>query len=335
MSGGRVRGLAAAATAAALLALGCAGLAPGPGDAPPDPALPARARVEGVPFFPQREDQCGPAALAMVLAWGGLAADPETLRPWVYTESLRGSLQPALTAAARRAGRIAVPLAGREALEREIASGHPVIVLQNLGLEWVPLWHYAVVIGYDRERDELFLHSGTEADRRVSGELFRRSWRRAGDWGLVVLPPGRLPATAGEAALLEALAALERAGRPEAALSGYRALLARFPQSLPALLGLGNSAFAAGDLPLAEGALLQAVRLHPEAAVAFNNLAHVRIACGRPGAALPAARRAVALGGPHRAVFLGTLAEALAALPQAPETAGEDSEKIVDEPQCN
>ncbi len=331
MSGGRVFLCAAAA----VVLIGCAALPPAPEGPSPDPALPARARVEGVPFFPQHEDQCGPAALAMVLRWGGLAVEPETLRPWVYTESLRGSLQPALTAAARRAGRIAVAIAGREALEREIAAGYPVIVLQNLGLEWVPLWHYAVVLGYDREQDVLFLHSGTEADHRVAGDRFRRSWRRAGDWGLVVLPPDRLPATAGEGALLEALAALERAGRPEAALAGYRALLARYPRSLPALLGWGNSAYAAGDLPLAEEAFLRALRLHPDAAVALNNLAHVRIACGRPGAALAPARRAVELGGPHRAVFLRTLEEALAARAQAPETAGEDPEKNVDDPQCN
>ncbi len=191
------RGLAAAA---ALALLGCAALPPAPGKPPPDPPLPARASVEGVPFFPQQEDQCGPAALAMALAWSGLETGPDALRPWVYTESLRGSLQPALTAAARRAGRIALAVTGEEALRREIAAGHPVIVLQNLGLDWAPLWHYAVVIGYDRDRDEVRVHSGTEADRRVAGELFRRTWRRAGEWGLVVLPPERLPATASESA---------------------------------------------------------------------------------------------------------------------------------------
>lgn len=31
-------------------------------------ALPAQARVEHVPFFPQEELHCGPAALAMALA---------------------------------------------------------------------------------------------------------------------------------------------------------------------------------------------------------------------------------------------------------------------------
>ncbi len=307
----RVRSLSASAALLLLLA-GCAGLSRPP--APPrDPSLPARVRIEGVPFFPQREDQCGPAALAMALAWSGVEVDPEALRPWVYTESLRGSLQPALTAAARRSGRVAFEIFGAEALLRELAAGHPVIVLQNLGLAWIPRWHYAVVTGYDLERDDYFLHSGTEADRREDGEFFRRSWSRADNWGLVVLPPGRPPETAGENAWIEALSALERVGRPKEALEGYRAVLARFPQSLRALLGLGNSAYAVGDLALSEEAFRHAARLDPGSGVAFNNLAHVLLARGRTDEALDAARRAVALGGPHLSVFRRTLEEALAA----------------------
>jgi hypothetical protein len=39
--------------------------------------LPARAEVTEVPFFPQTGNDCGPAALAMVLGWSGGAARPE------------------------------------------------------------------------------------------------------------------------------------------------------------------------------------------------------------------------------------------------------------------
>ena len=45
-------------------------------------------------------------------------------------------------------------------LLQEVAAGHPVIVLQNLGLEWIPVWHYSVVIGYDLSRGQLVLRSG-------------------------------------------------------------------------------------------------------------------------------------------------------------------------------
>ena len=34
--------------------------------------LPAKVEIPNVPFFPQQKYYCGPAALAMVLAWSGL-----------------------------------------------------------------------------------------------------------------------------------------------------------------------------------------------------------------------------------------------------------------------
>jgi hypothetical protein len=68
---------------------------------------PTRAMVEDVPFFAQDEFQCGPAALAMVLNWSGIAVQPSELSTEVYTPGLQGSLQSALIGSARRHGRIA------------------------------------------------------------------------------------------------------------------------------------------------------------------------------------------------------------------------------------
>lgn len=45
-------------------------------------------------------------------------------------------------AAARRHGAVAYVLPDRlDALLEEITAGHPVVVLQNLGLQWIPSWH--------------------------------------------------------------------------------------------------------------------------------------------------------------------------------------------------
>ena len=93
----------------------------------------------------------------MALAWSGLRIDPDDLAPQVYTPSLKGSLQPAMITAARRHSRVAYPISGANALLQEIAAGHPVIVLQNLGLSWIPVWHYAVVIGYDLNQEVIIL----------------------------------------------------------------------------------------------------------------------------------------------------------------------------------
>lgn len=271
--------------------------------------LPPRSEVAEVPFFPQDEYQCGPAALAMALAWSGRDVRPAELTDKVYTASLQGSLQPAMIAGARRSGRLAYVISGMDALIREIAAGHPVIVLQNLGLSWVPRWHYAVAIGYDIPADEIVLHTGRNARERTPMGLFQATWARAENWGLLVLKPGDLPVTAEEAGGVEAALGLEKAQQPAAAAESYRAVLSRWPRNLPAMMGLGNSYYALGDLENAEQAFRRATQSHPESGAAFNNLAHVLLALGRREEALAAAQRAISLAGPHQSLFRKTLEE--------------------------
>jgi tetratricopeptide (TPR) repeat protein len=276
--------------------------------------LPARVEVAGVPFHPQTENDCGPAALAMVLGWSGVATAPEDVATQVLTPGRDGSLAHDLVAAARRADRLAVPVQSLEALLGELAAGHPVVVLQNLGLGWYPQWHYAVAIGYDAEAGTLTLRSGDEAGQVMPLATFARTWQRAEQWALVVLPPDNLPATADATAVLHAAAGLEQAGRHEAAVAAYAAALGRWPDSLAALIGLGNARYAAGQLAAAEAAFRTAVSFHPQEAAAWNNLAHVLAEKGDLSEALAAAKRAVDLGGRDAAVYRTTLDEISAAI---------------------
>ncbi len=294
------------------LLAGC-GLLPG-GRLPQSPAGPAAARVEGVPFFPQDELQCGPASLAMVLNWSGVAIQPAALNPEVFTPGLQGSLQSALIGAVRRHGRVAYPLAGSEALLAEVAAGHPVIVLVNLGFFWYPKWHYAVVVGYDQERGEVILHSGRTANEHLSSRTFMNIWQRGDYWGLLVLPPSRLPVTVAEEPWLAAVAGLERAEQWQAAEQGFAAALGPWPGSYAAWMGLGNSRYQQQDFAGAADAFRQATVRQPENAAAFNNLAHVLARLGRREEALAAARRAVALGGAFAEQSRKTLEE-IEALP--------------------
>jgi tetratricopeptide (TPR) repeat protein len=280
----------------------------------PEPAalpagLPGEARIADVPFYPQDDLYCGPASLAMVLTWSGAPATQEKVATAIYTPGREGTLQHDLLAGARREGRLAVPVESLAGLLGELAAGHPVLVLQNLGLDWAEQWHYAVAIGYDLDEGEIVLHSGLEAERRVSLATFDRTWARAERWGVVVLPPGSLPATAGEAEVLQAAASLERAERPAEAAKAYAAILDRWPSSFAALMGLGNARYAAGQVLGAESAFRTAASLHPDAAPAWNNLAHVLAAQGELGEALQAAKRAVDLGGPQDAAYRETLRE--------------------------
>ncbi len=299
MSRGRraSRGTAGAAGLLALALLAACTTAPGlppPGD-PQLAALPTAGAVEAVPFFPQEDYYCGPAALAMVLAWSGLKVTQDDLVEVVYTPGRQGTLQADILAGARRYGRLAVPVASVPDLLAEIDAGHPILVLQNLGLQIFPQWHYAVATGYDLTTGTLRLHSGRIADHETRLSTFAHTWARGGYWALVVLPPDRLPAMADERTVLEAAAALERAHRPADAATAYATILARWPTSLPGWIGLGNAAYASGDKRRAVAAFTRATEDHPNAAAAWQNLAFVLGELGDDAAAA-AAGQARAVG---------------------------------------
>ncbi len=273
--------------------------------------LPPRAELASVPFFPQEEYQCGPAALAMAMNAVGVAVLPDALTDQVYIPGRKGSLQVEMLAAARRHGLLAYELAPQmKDVLKEVAAGNAVIVLQNLGLfAFQPFWHYAVVYGYDLERNQILLHSGDKARRVMPLGLFEFLWLDGDRWSMLALPPDRLPATVDEAKFAAAAAALERTGSATAARRAYTALLARWPDDLVGLMGLGNTAYALGDLAGAEAAFRRATRAHPGTAAAFNNLAQTLADRGKLDAALEAARKAVSLAGADLPAARATLEE--------------------------
>ena len=272
-------------------------------------AIPTKAEVAGLPFYPQEQFYCGPAALATVLAWTGAPISPNELASQVYTPDRKGSLRNDIIVAARRNGRIAVPVKNLSDLATEIAAGHPVLVFQNLALDWYPQWHFAVAIGYDLERKEIALRSGREPRRIVPLGTFERTWRRGDYWALVVLKPDTLPASADLISVLRAAAGLERAGRHSQAATAYAAVLSRWPDSFAAFIGLGNVRYAESKLVAAETAFRKAIKLEPLGAEAWNNLAHVLAAQGRQTEAVAAAREAIRLSPNDQEPYLHTIRE--------------------------
>ena len=226
-----------------------------------------------VPFYPQDEYQCGPAALAMAMNTSGARVTPESLVPEVWVPARKGSLQLEMLATPRRHGLVSYRLAPRYAdLLREIAAGNPVLVLQDVGM-LLPQWHYAVVNGFDYETGSLFLRSGLEQRQEMPFSFFERTWRPGGHWAMVVTQPDRIPVTATEERWLEALLGLARGGNADATVRGYRAALARWPDSMPAAVGLANHLHARGSLAEAGDVLRNALQKHPRSLILMNNLA--------------------------------------------------------------
>lgn len=256
-----------------------------------------RADLKNIPFFAQKEYECGPAALAMVLAAAGVALTPDALVDQVYLPARKGSLQVEMLAAARQRGAVAYVLKpALQDLLQEVAAGHPVLVFQNLSLPIYPVWHYAVVVAYDLERNTITLHSGETARLEMSLFTFERIWARGGYWAMLALAPDQLPASADAVSYARNVAALE-ARQPQRALQAYTRALVRWPRQAALLFGLGNSAYALHDLPAAATAYQAAVDVQPDFADGWNNLAQVRLELLQKAAAELAIARALALGG--------------------------------------
>lgn len=244
----------------------------------PPSDLPARVEWAQVPFFPQDINQCGPAALATALGAVGVPIAPEVLGTAVFVPAREGSLQIEMLAAPRRHGHIATRIRpDLISLLREVAAGQAPVVLLNLGLSIQPLWHYAVVVGYDLPAGQILLRSGTVKREVMPLSTFEHTWTRSSQWAFVVLPPDRLPAQADEAAVTEARVAFERVAPAPLAAQAYRTALQRWPDSLLLGLGLGNALYASGALPEAESAYDRVAQRH-DSAPAWHNLARVRLA---------------------------------------------------------
>lgn len=278
-----------------LMVCGCASMVPQTmalRDAWPA-GVPPRSEIAEVPFFPQLEYQCGPAALATALVQSGVKVTPDDLAAIVYIPSRQGSLQVEMLAAPRRFGRVSYPLSGGfDNLLREVAAGNPVVVLQDTGIGPIANWHYAVVVGFDYPSGELFLRSGDIRRQALPFTVFEYTWKKSSYWAMVTMTPGRIPASADETGYLASIVAMERGGDALASAGAYRAFLDRWPANIAALIGLANNHYALGKLEDAAMVLRHALVRNPDSVVVLNNLAQVLSDLGRNDEALVLVERA-------------------------------------------
>jgi hypothetical protein len=266
-----------------------------------------------VPFHPQEENQCGPAALATVLAAAGVDTSPERLSPGLYLPARAGSLQVEILGSTRRAGRIPYLLdASPQALVGEIESGRPVLVLQNLRTPGFPAWHYAVLVGLDVARNELRLNSGANAGLAMAAPRFLRTWDWADRWAMVALRPGEMPVAPEPARYLAAVADFESVAGTGAALPSWQAAAQHWPDHPGPFLAMGNAAHARGDTAAAAGFYRIGLARQPGDPVLANNLASVlgEAGCPRAGeAVLRPVAAALGDGSEWREAVQQTLAE--------------------------
>ncbi|MRD49712.1 PA2778 family cysteine peptidase [Caenimonas koreensis DSM 17982] len=293
-----------------MLATGCAQLVPQTVALRTDwpEGVPRTTEMNTVPFFPQDDYQCGPAALATILSYSGVDITPQALVDEVFLPSRKGTLQIEMLAAPRRHGRVSYALMPSYSdMLREVAAGNPVIVLQDVG-DMFTEWHYAVVVGFDYPSGTIYLRSGDRRRREVPFSYFEREWIKGGYWGMVVTAPDKIAATATEERWVSAVVAMARSAPNEAAQAAYAAALARWPDNIAAAVGLANEYHASGAYQLAVQVLRIAQHRHPDSPIVINNLAQVLFDQGRYNEALVTIEKVSDKQGPFAADIRSTRA---------------------------
>jgi len=283
--------------------------------------VPELEELTSVPFFPQTEYDCGPAALATVLAESGLAITPGELLPTVYTAGLTGSLQAEMLAAARSEGRLPILVEPTtQGLFDLVAAGHPVLVLQNLRLPRSPAWHYAVVVGRESESGRVILRSGEEPRKRQRARRFAQTWSLADNWGFVVVRPGEIPDTVAPERYMRSVIESRHALANTDTDAAFEAALSRWPTE-PMVLFL-NAARLQERAELTGAAELynRVLAIDSGHVAARNNLANVLLEQGCFASAEQQAQLALTqetADGPFTAAILDTLAQIETASAQA------------------
>lgn len=252
-------------------------------------------QIDSVPFIKQTENHCGPASLAMILQSKQRTVNLKELSAQMITPGSKGTFATDLVSAVRRQGLIPIKISDLKSLLTEITYGQPVLVFQNLGLSWYPKWHYAVALGYDLDGPDIIMHSGKDKFVRTDMRLFERSWALTNSWAMIVLVPGTLASTVDDLGHVTGISGLEESGRFEEARISYEAVLNKWPQSLPALIGIGNVLYSMKDFKGSVNQLTKATKAHPLSAIAWHNLATALGAAGNMKAAKKSSIKALSL----------------------------------------
>lgn len=282
------------ATVALILVTGCA---------PKDP-LPSERHYSSftlnVPFVAPRSKLCGSSSIEMVAAYWQTKTsytpqlsvgelDGRTLIP-----AKGGTLQIELVWAARANGLIVYPLEPTfEALFSELSEDHPVIVLVNRSYSWYPLWHYAPVTGFDGEKRTVLTHFSDQENEAIPIGTFAALWKRSNNWGVVLLPPGKLPASASSKTFLRAAYAFEKTGKVREAIVAYKSALVRWSEDTDILFALANAYYNVSNLQDAEESYRKLLAIEPSHLFALNNLAVLLCHTGRSNEALRVLEKAV------------------------------------------
>ena len=153
--------------------------------------LPEAVRIHDVGPYLQDPEQCGPFALAALLQYMGMEADPDLLAQRLYSPGAGGVLTMDLFLEASRRGLEARQLSGTvNTLMKELTEFNPVIVLFKYPGLSGSTGHFVLVTGYSLDPRGFFLLWGDGKLSWVKLDQFNQLWSVSGSWMLTARREG-------------------------------------------------------------------------------------------------------------------------------------------------
>ena len=265
--------------------------------------------LKKVPFYPQEAYLCGPASLKMVAEYWKQKGESirdvpyETIEKVTFVPSKKGSFQPQMVAAARQLGLVAIESTQRADLFELLDGGIPTIVLLNQGTESIPVWHYAVVIGFDIDRQLVILRSGKTKREVMKIATFYEFFKKGGHWKLIAVPTTMVPPGVKESTYLKAAYDLEQTLDDELVQGAYESALKKWPKSLLVKLAAANYFFDKYHYEIAYDLYDDVLKKDPNDPIALNNMAETLYYLGEFDEALDFIDRAIKQHGKFKKEF--------------------------------
>jgi tetratricopeptide (TPR) repeat protein len=261
--------------------------------------------VLDVPFIAQKPNYCGPAALAMLANYYGHPVTQDEIASAIYLPDVGGTLTSELGDYARRFNLWVREYHGTlDDLRQKLDAGVPLLVLGKFGDQ--P--HYFVVLGWDKFRQVVTVHSDTRPRYQMRLEDFQMRWDRAGNWTLLVCPPEKATWRLSAEEHNDLGLFFERGGVLGAATEHYVAATQLNPENSYFRMNLGNVLLKQRRLREAVAAFTRALELDAQNADAMNNLAYTYSELGSNlDEAAKLCQQAATLRPARRAYYLDTL----------------------------
>ena len=149
-------------------------------------------------------NQSGPQVLASMLSQQGIVITPGLLEKPLHLPGAEAQLQQNMQNLAREYGMVVYPLdSNLPALLTQVAAGYPVMVRFTEGSAFWAEPRYAILAGYNRQKQTVLLRAGMNRRELMGFSSFESAFKDAGGWAVLIQKPNQTSGQCRSAALAQ------------------------------------------------------------------------------------------------------------------------------------